>query len=559
MHRNQIIISLTFVLLIAGLTGPEGGFAQQRNEEVTIIAPYQPKITDPAKTNLYPTFPELEKREQTFTYRAIDRKVDTEIEITPLQPRRPAGDGKKKLYRNFIKAGIGSYLTPYLLFSASSLQNKKSSYAARLEHFSSNGGVKGYPESGFSNTSVMFSGSRHFKNSTLKGKIGYDRRMVHRYGFKPDSFPTLEFEKENLRQRYQTFSGGLSLEGGKGRRDKFEYDLGLGLYYSDDKFNTKETGADLQLNLAGVMEWFSFTERELLGIEGNIVFAGISDSIISENRLLVQFMPYYKIVFDQYRLKIGANLAYNSDSAGSSSFSVYPFLRGEVLVVDNRLSIYAGIRGQTTTNNFRGISLENPFISSIQEYRNTNETFEIFGGLKGSVSSFSLFAEVNFKNVTDLPLYVTDTSATFNNQFMLIYDDAQIFRVGLGAGTNIIDKLYLKLRGDIFSYSMDTEDEAWQRPPFLITIEGSYDVIEKLNINAGIYYIGQRKAKNLMAVGDDHTIDAGLDLNIGAEYEIFERFTAFLKATNLLNSGYQKWYNYPVQGIQIMGGVTYTF
>jgi outer membrane receptor protein involved in Fe transport len=50
-----------------------------------------------------------------------------------------------------------------------------------------------------------------------------------------------------------------------------------------------------------------------------------------------------------------------------------------------------------------------------------------------------------------------------------------------------------------------------------------------------------------------------LDLGLGAEYRITDRFSAFLKLNNLLNQGYERWYNYPVQGLNVLAGVGFSF
>jgi hypothetical protein len=50
-----------------------------------------------------------------------------------------------------------------------------------------------------------------------------------------------------------------------------------------------------------------------------------------------------------------------------------------------------------------------------------------------------------------------------------------------------------------------------------------------------------------------------LDLNAGISYAFSNRLSAFAKGHNLLTTHYKRFYNYPVQGIQILGGITYKF
>jgi len=54
-------------------------------------------------------------------------------------------------------------------------------------------------------------------------------------------------------------------------------------------------------------------------------------------------------------------------------------------------------------------------------------------------------------------------------------------------------------------------------------------------------------------------LDGFIDLNAGVDYTLTKQFTAFLSLTNILNKDYQRYYNYPVNGIQVMGGIMYKF
>jgi hypothetical protein len=49
------------------------------------------------------------------------------------------------------------------------------------------------------------------------------------------------------------------------------------------------------------------------------------------------------------------------------------------------------------------------------------------------------------------------------------------------------------------------------------------------------------------------------DVNLGVEYRYNKRISAFLQFNNLAAQRYQRWYNYQVQGFQVMGGVTFRF
>ena len=49
------------------------------------------------------------------------------------------------------------------------------------------------------------------------------------------------------------------------------------------------------------------------------------------------------------------------------------------------------------------------------------------------------------------------------------------------------------------------------------------------------------------------------DFNLGAEYFYSKNLTAFLQFNNFAAQRYNRWYNYPVMGFQVLGGVSFKF
>ena len=60
---------------------------------------------------------------------------------------------------------------------------------------------------------------------------------------------------------------------------------------------------------------------------------------------------------------------------------------------------------------------------------------------------------------------------------------------------------------------------------------------------------------------DDTPVDLGFiaDANLHLEYRYNSRFSAFLQFNNLAAQRYKRWNRYPVQGFQVMGGITFGF
>ena len=63
----------------------------------------------------------------------------------------------------------------------------------------------------------------------------------------------------------------------------------------------------------------------------------------------------------------------------------------------------------------------------------------------------------------------------------------------------------------------------------------------------------------LLSNNTDATLKGGNDLSAGIELVINKRFSAWLNLNNIFDNKYQRWLNYPVYGLNILGGVTFKF
>ena len=54
-------------------------------------------------------------------------------------------------------------------------------------------------------------------------------------------------------------------------------------------------------------------------------------------------------------------------------------------------------------------------------------------------------------------------------------------------------------------------------------------------------------------------LKGGTDISAGAEFKINKQFSAWLDFDNILNSKYERWNNYPVYGLQVIGGILIHF
>ncbi len=104
-------------------------------------------------------------------------------------------------------------------------------------------------------------------------------------------------------------------------------------------------------------------------------------------------------------------------------------------------------------------------------------------------------------------------------------------------------------------------DLAYHKPLSEINFGASYLFKRKLKVWTELFYYGKRYARVIKVLTPyfDQELDSFFDINLGADYALSDKFSVFLSVTNLLNNNYERFYSYPVQGVNVTGGVALKF
>ena len=117
------------------------------------------------------------------------------------------------------------------------------------------------------------------------------------------------------------------------------------------------------------------------------------------------------------------------------------------------------------------------------------------------------------------------------------------------------------------SYELKNHAYAPNLPILEFQLRGRYNLFDKFLLNMDGRIETGRKAL-VYFPGDEVVEEDGqyylnlgalVDFNLGIEYRYNKRITAFLQFNNMFSQRYYDWYNYPVQPIQVIGGVSFRF
>ena len=200
------------------------------------------------------------------------------------------------------------------------------------------------------------------------------------------------------------------------------------------------------------------------------------------------------------------------------------------------------------------------FINPHLLVRNENNFLKLYGGFKGAFTK-ALFYDirVTYSLVDNAHFFVIDTTLALRNQFTVVYDNIELFNIHAELAFKTSKKWYLLLRSEYNKYTMNIQQYAWQKPELLVSGLIRYNLRDKIYIGTNLFYMDKRYA---LVSGTGTAVAVEMppvwDVNLNLEYRLSKFFSGFLNFNNLLGR-YNRWYNYPTMGFNVIGGITYTF
>jgi outer membrane receptor protein involved in Fe transport len=284
--------------------------------------------------------------------------------------------------------------------------------------------------------------------------------------------------------------------------------------------------------------------------------------------------PTYQLKQDDLTVDLGIELVYLNDTElDDNKFFIYPNIEATYRLVSDVVIAYGGIKGGLIQNSYHDLANQNPFVSPTLFIAPTNQQYNGFLGLKGKLSnnvSYNIkgnyFAEENkvLYRVNEAQTFAT-RDYQFGNSFGVVYDDVTTLSIEGELNFDVNRNVSLGIKGAYFNYSVDREAEAWNLPDITGSIFADVQLSEQWYAGATAFFVGERKDREQLVgtlvppPSNIITLDSYLDVNMHLGYRINDQFSVFAKGNNLLNQDYQRYLNFPVQGIQVLAGATYQF
>lgn len=548
----------------------------QAGEEYYFNGIYNPTLSDVNKINLQPQPFDTILPAKDITYQLLSVKGEVPAHVDSIEAARLNIQlAQEKLYKGFVKAGFGLYTTPLAELYYDQGRSKSNGYGLHYRHMSSNGGIGDRGPSDYSFNSVDGFYNAYLPKHALEGRVMYDRRRVGYYGYPAtDSLENLHQmppapPEDAIKQVYNDIGFAFRVKSLYKDSTKLAHEAGLEVHNYTNLSNSRELNVKLDALLS--TRQGSETYGGAVIIDNN-TYRADRDTLpeLRQNGTMVGISPFVSTTDGHYLVKVGAGIFV--DALGKTTFHFYPQAYAHYRLFDDILVPYVGVDGRRIRNNLRSLTRENPFLEGAPFQRNSSLMYDLYGGLRGSLSrDIGFDVRISQSRTKDRPLFLareTDYKGVrYGDQFVAVYD--RVDQLDIGGELRYSHDEHINVHGGlhVFSYKMDEQAEAWNLPIYAINLGAVYDFQDKLLLKVEAQFLGRRKMARSLPAGWNDLSPAPenvetpgfVDLYLGLEYRYTKRLSVFLDFSNLSASKYERWYNYPVQRGLVLGGATFAF
>lgn len=583
MSKIKIYFSTTIALFLTYASFSQVKDENIGSEVVNIVKAYTPTISDAFKVKETPVLEDEDNmQKEEIKYNIFSFPVASTF--TPAKGKAAAVDKseREKIYRNYATLGFGNYATANAELFITENFGRNSYVGGMLRHLSSQGGIKDVVlDDKYYNTSLDVTYGTRERDMSWNVDLGLKNQIYNWYGLPTENivFTDDQIRAIDSQQSYNTIALG-----GKLTMDKsFLNEASLQFKRFSDAFGSGENRFLVKPNFdIDVMEQKIKANFIVDYVGGTFEkdFQGADE--IKYSHVIFGTKPSILYQQDDLSVNLGVGVFYTTGKINGESdgkIFVYPNVKASYRIVGDILVGYAGAEGGLNQNSYAEFVDQNPFVSPTLLVGPTDNKYDVYVGLKGKLANAVAFnVRGSIKNEDYKPLFVSNTYVfgntntegyTHGNSFEVVYDNVKTVSIFGEIKADFSKHVSFGINGTYNNYTTDNQSEAWNLPQLNIGTTLDFDITDKWYAGANIFFVGERKdrvsVQDVSAVFPPNfqlqevTLDSYFDLNAHIGYKYNERLTAFLRGNNLANQQYNRWANYPVQGVQVVLGANYKF
>ncbi len=532
-----------------------GLYAQQKKdtvktEVIEVVKSFNPEVQDAFKLNISPD-----------SIQVIEKKIPVEIAIQSV-PVASTFEPEKGSMSNFqFQANHHNFLSSYALLGFGNYGHiwgqtyinhtvtEKLQTAIFLNHFS----TQGKSNDSLLNSAYNTSGNMIFNYKNEKNKwlldLGYQSKINH---LNPSplilALPANNYPSYDDLRKNNFFS--LRLDGilKESVMPKTHLDF---IHFWDDGSNNETKLSFISHFIIPIGDFNLKTQLKSDLVSGN-AYNPVPDNIEKNNysNFDIGLIPAFSYSSDNLKINFGAKLYYQNHE-DFNKIQILPDLHLDYGLIFEMLNLFAGLQGDIYQNSFENLLAKNPYLVP-QEMKPMLKPINLYGGIRGNFSSsFSYELKMGYRKFNNYAFFRTLYSPNYL-PYGIFYDDLTQSFFASEINIAIGRKLDFKLHFEYDQNNTEILTKALFLPDYSVKAFIFFHPTENVLLDMALFSEGNRP-------GDLYNPEAYTDLNLKILYKINNQFTAFIKGNNLLNKSYDTYSYYPVEKIQIMGGVMYKF
>ena len=535
--------------------------------KVTVIEGFKPQIPESEKIKETTQFSDTTKIDKTQKYSFVEKTLNTDYEIRPLNSAKVSGEKLSDLYRSTILLGGGTHFTSISNITFNSLREDDYSYGLAFNHFANRYSDKNSEKLKKSLTQVHLFGKKIEEKNIYLVNLDYDRNSVeNEYRLLPESVTNTDKNRFSYSKIGVTvFSRELSEYKLKHRTHFFVSDLNelsenqIHLNTSISK-NVRRYPVQLEIEFDN---FINYANSELDDVERSDfkIFA------------LNSFISIEKYDFD---IDLGFSSDYILDDLNGAEIGLFPYINISKFLVKDILYIEGGLENNGCRNTIKSLSDDNPYIYAFATNQDvvfddfntldlrTTEENEAYLYMKNVIGKDEVFeGKLSYAYIVNTPVFYKVSYQT-NEKYLSSYIDVWRFHANVNYDWQINDLVGVHASANYFNYDTIVSNKE--------NINGSLGVSlnldEKIKMNTFVSYLGKRRSVGGLQdslqnyhinYNDIFDLNHQLHANISIDYNYTKSISAYLRINNIFNSKQDMWEGYQEIGRNAWFGLSYSF
>jgi hypothetical protein len=583
------IAAIGFAVIGQAHTAESALGADTLDLDVTFIGDREVFLQDAHKQLHWPEAANMGNEKPSFAYPVIPKMLNVEPVWTRNGPvRLKINDPLPRLYKGYVNAGMGNYLSPLLHVSYSDVRSRSKSWGVQFKHESTDGGFADNDsiEQGFSSNHLGGFYRKFWNDEALTFGSSYQRENISLYGGLRSTNQDSALVIAGDDYHYQVFSNSLHLANRHAKSASWQHEIGLNHSFLWASNLAQEHNFDLSIGLSGFVDTIPIHFDVHMNIDRlNRLEEG--SPAINERQAIFDIHPSIRKTFGPIKTAFGFGLWI--DAQGNQPFLFAPELDASVSLLRDLFIPYIRIDGGVRQNRYQTALKTNPFVSmptrglldSSKVWHNTYETIHAVLGMRGSITrSFSFNINAAFKRNNQHLFWVQEDAFSDGRTFTPFYQDLSITTLHGDVTWKLGEATELQAEMNQHTYrlrdSLTNNSQAWFLPQLELAATASHTIKDKLRLQANLSMLAGRKGLTTTAPENDLSAPIALQsnnalvgfaqdlsnitlINFQAEYLYNARLSGWLHVNNLLNQANPYFSGYASQNIRFQLGASIAF